>query len=240
MTVTGTDLRWFLSSSGSSEGGARSATEPPNAVDNNVFPDINDVDRLAGGSVKRKVFLHNQNGVDAYLPHSIWIVRPPLNCTSWIGLGFDDADDDDPTAGTLTDLTATGKIALISDGPDTRSVDLHGYSSSGDPLKETVVLTGATEVLSVGDFSSHLAIHTTISASRIITIKQGAGGTTRGTIPVGGVNCFRWLTATSKALGLKLIALPPGLAEGIWERRDHAPGATAGDANRFGIKAEKL
>lgn len=240
MTVAGSDLHWYLSASGPSAGGAKSATEPPSAVDNNVFPDISDIDRLAGGSVIRKIFLANQHAVDAYLPHSIWIYRKPVSCTSWIGLGFDDADDDDPTVGTLDDMGSSDKVALISDGADTRSVDVWGYDGSGDPIMETVVLTGAVEVLTSATFSSILAVHTTISASRTITVKEGAGGTPLGTVGIGAVNCFRWLDAASKPAGIKLPNLPAGQADGLWERRDHAAGALAGDSNDFGIQVEKL
>ena len=231
---------FYLSSSGASEGGARSATEIVSATDNNVFPDVSDVSRIAGGTMTRKIFAANENGVDAYGPHSIWALAQPTNATGSIALGFDDADDDDAAFATLVNFSASAKVALVSDGADTRSVDVWG-ELAGTPQMETVVLTGASEVLTVANFDVVLAMHTTISASRIVTIKQGAGGTTRGTIPIGAVNCFRWLTpATSKSTGMRLPSLPTGQANGIWEKVEWVPDAGAIDASDFALKTEAL
>jgi hypothetical protein len=240
MPVSGSDLHFYLSSGGASEGGARSATEIVSATDNNVFPDVGDVARIAGGSMTRKIFVANEHGVDAYAAHSIWILLQPTNAEGSIGLGFDDADDDEPDQATLVDFSASAKVALISDGADTRSVDIWG-ELAGTPKVETVVLTGASEVLSATNFDKVYAVHTTISASRTITIKQGPGGTTRGTIPVGAVNCFRWLTpATAKSTGIRLPSLATGQANGLWELVEWDPDAAAIDASDFAIKTEAL
>jgi hypothetical protein len=241
MPVIGSDLHWYLSSSGASEGGAKSATEIPNAVDDNVFADVSDSARIAGGSQIRKIFLANENGVDAYLDHSIWVLVVPTNATPYIGLGFDDADDADSAAGTLVDFSAPAKVALSSDGADTRDVDIYGLVGS-TPTKETVTLTGSSEVLCIATFDHIFALHASaVSASRTITIKEGAGGTTRGQITIGHVNCFRWLSpASSKSTGLQLPSLPTGQADGIWERFDWAPDAGAVTGNDFALKTEGL
>jgi len=101
-------------------------------------------------------------------------------------------DDDDASGGAIdlenrpvfTQFSATAKVALVSDGADTRSVDITGRNAAGELINETVVLTGAGEVLSTNDYERVLIIAAqTTSASRTITVKQGTGGTTRATIP---------------------------------------------------------
>jgi hypothetical protein len=241
MAVVSSDLHFWLSASGASEGGARSATEVTDAVDNNVFADVSDVSRLAGGSQVRKIFVSNENGVDSYGAHAIWVLAAPTNCTPYIGLGFDDADDASSTAGTLVDFSGAAKVSLISNGSDTRTCSIFGLVGT-TPTQEDIVLAGAAEVLSVASFTHVYALLAdSISASRTVTIKEGSAGTTRGTIPVGLKTCFRWLTpASAKTTGLQLPALPTGQADGIWERFDWIAGAGAISANDFALKTEAL
>ena len=83
----------------------------------------------------------------------------------------------------FTQFSAPAKLALISDGADTRSVDVVGRVASGVLTSETVVLTGAVEVLSVATFERILSVVAqTTSASRTVLAKQGSGGSTIGTI----------------------------------------------------------
>jgi hypothetical protein len=226
--MDGTDLHFYLSASGASEGGATSSTPIVDATDNNVFSDVSSSSRIAGGTEVRKIFMANEHATDAYAAHSIWISTAPTHCTGYIGLGFNDADDDELTAGNLVAFSGGAKVALISDGADTRAVDVYGLVG-GVPTKETMTLTGSSEVLSSATFDSGLvyALHTTVSASRTVTVKQGTGGTTRGTIGIGKTNCFLWLTAASKSAGLRLPALVAGATEGIWEKVVWAAAAIA-------------
>ena len=62
--MDGTDLGWYLSSGGSSEGGAKSATPIVDATDNNVFADVSSAARIAGGTEIRKIFLENDHATD--------------------------------------------------------------------------------------------------------------------------------------------------------------------------------
>lgn len=225
MPVEDSDLIWYPSSSGASEGGAKSATPIVDGVDENLFEDVSNTNRIAGGTQVRKAFVANENGVDSLPDHSLWIFDAPANSEVELGLGVDSADDADPDAGALTDFSASAKVALISDGPDTRTVRLRGKDASGDPITEDVVLTGASEVLSVASFSSlYLAAASAVDASRTITIKQGTGGTTRGQIVIGLLSCFRWVAgATSKSLGLHLDPLATGSAIPVWLRLSWDP-----------------
>jgi hypothetical protein len=226
--MDGTDLHFYLSATGASEGGATSATPIVDAVDNNVFSDVSSSSRIAGGTEVRKIFMANEHATDTYAAHSIWISTDPSHSDGYIGLGFDDADDDESTGGNLVAWSAGAKVALISDAADTRDVDVYGLVGS-TPTKETVTLNGAAEVLTSATFAAVLAFHTTVSGSRTITIKQGTGGTTRGTIGIGHTNCFLWLTAASKSVGLRLPALVAGANVGIWEKVVWAASAVAGE-----------
>lgn len=220
MPVVDADLSWTLSASGASEGGAQTATVIPDNVDENLFADVSNVSRIAGWTEIRKLFLGNEAITDALPPHALWEFASPTGCTLSLGLGVNSADDADSAAGTLVDFSAPAKVALVSNGSDTRTVRLRGKDTAGDPIDEDVVLTGTSEVLSVATFSAaYLCAADAVSASRTVTIKQGTGGTTRGTIPVGLLCCFRWLTgATSKSLGIHLIEMPTGGEIPIWIR----------------------
>lgn len=220
MPVIGSDLHWLLSSAGASEGGAMSATEIVDNVDENLFEDIADAARIAGWTMIRKLFVDNENGVDSLAPHSLWVFAGATDCTVEVALGLNSADDADPDAGTLVDFGGNAKVALVSNGSDTRVVRLRGKDDAGDPITEDVTLDGVNEVLSVADFSSlYNASADAVSASRTISIKEGAGGTERGTIPVGLIICFRWISgATAKATGIHLTALPTGGDIPIWVR----------------------
>lgn len=224
MPVESSDLVWYLSTAGASEGGAKSATAIVDATDENLFEDISDVARIAGGSQIRKLFMANEDGVDALADHSIWCFVVPTNATPFIGLGVDSADDADPDAAALTNFSATAKVALVSDGADTRIVRVRGKDGAGAPITEDVVLTGASEVLTVADFSLLYCVSVdAVSASRTITIKQGTGGTTRGQIPIGLIVCFRWISgATSKSTGIHLTELVTGSADPIWTKLEWA------------------
>ena len=227
--MDGTDLHFYLSATGASEGGATSATPIVDAVDNNVFSDVSSSSRIAGGTEVRKIFMANEHATDSYVAHSIWISTAPSHCVGSIGLGFDDADDDESSGGNLVAFSAPAKVSIQSDAADTRSVDVFGLVS-GTPTKQTLVLNGTAPVLSSATFDAGgpFALHTTVSGSRTVTVKQGTGGTTRGTIGIGTTNCFLWLTAASKSAGLKLPALLAGATEGIWEKVVWAAAAVAG------------
>jgi hypothetical protein len=241
MPLEGSDIVWYLSSAGASEGGAKSATPVTDNVDENYFEDVSDVSRIAGGEELRKIFASNDDGVDSFLDHSIWILLAPASSECELGLGVDSADDADPDAGALTDFSAPAKVALVSDGADTRTVRIRGKNGSGDPITEDVVLTGASEVLSVATFSSlYNGAADAVSGSRTITIKQGAGGTVRGQIPIGLIVCFRWVAgATSKSLGIHLPDLVTGSAEPIWTRLTWDPDATPA-STRVKLRAQTL
>lgn len=244
MPVEGADLVWTLAASGASEGGAQSATVIPDAVDENLYEDILDAARIAGWTQYRKLYLGNEDGVDALPAHSLWVFPDDTvmtGCTVSIGLGVNSADDADEAAGAGVALSAPAQIALVSNGSDTRTVRVRGKDAAGDPIDEDVVLTGASEVLTVATFSDwYLGAADAVSASRTITIKEGAGGATIGTIPVSFLCCFRWVTgATSKSTGIHLVAMPTGGEIPIWTRIV-APADIAAGVRQLALRVQTL
>ena len=109
--------------------------------------------------------------------------------------------DDASTTGGAIDLTvrpvftqfgSSAKLSLTSDGTDTRLVDVVGRLASGAIATETVTLTNAVEVLSVNTYERIESVKAqTTSASRTVTLKQGAGGSTIATIPVNILHALR-------------------------------------------------
>jgi hypothetical protein len=219
MAVTAADIHWFKAASGDSEGGGLGAVEITGTAKNNFWPQISDSERVAGGTKTRKWFVENQNATDSLLVPSFYIFQTPTNTTEQLGIGFNDSDDDDPTQGNMTAWGASAVLAAVSDGSDTRTVTIYGLNGSGTPVRETITLTGTSEVVSVATFSVVYGVHmSALSGSRTVTIKQGSGGTTRGTIGTGQVMCFLWLTPSSKATGIRLPDLASGQEYGFWDR----------------------
>jgi hypothetical protein len=100
-------------------------------------------------------------------------------------------DDTSTSGGTIntqvkpefTQMTANSVIAIVSDGADTRSVTITGRRPNGIIDSETLTLNGTTEVVGTKTFERLLKVlAATTSASRTVTVKQGSGGSTLGTI----------------------------------------------------------
>lgn len=80
-------------------------------------------------------------------------------------------------------FTAAAKVGLISDGPDVRTATITGRLATGASANEVLALNGAVEVLSVNTYLYVTSIVMSAGdAARTVTIRQGAAGTTRGTI----------------------------------------------------------
>ncbi len=110
-------------------------------------------------------------------------------------------NDTDPSGGAVattvrpvfTQMTANAQIAVVSDGADTRSITILGRKPDGALVSEVLTLNGTTEVLSTNTYERLLrATLSSANASRTVTIKQGAGGSTLATIPPNEVG----ITAT--------------------------------------------
>lgn len=103
-----------------------------------------------------------------------------------------DPSDDTSTAGgaisttsrpELTQFSANAVAAVVSDGADTRTVTVTGRLASGIIDTEVLTLNGTTEVVGAKTWERILSIvASATSATRIISLRQGSGGTVRATI----------------------------------------------------------
>lgn len=243
MPVANSDIVHYQSTAASSTGGAISGSTITSGVKNNVWPDITSVEALAGGTRYRKTFWKNTNGVDPMVKPVLYFPVAPVNATLVLGLGFDHSTDDDPAQGNMTAWAANAKVALISDGADTRTATIIGMDNAGTPvpISENVVLTGASEVLSVATFSKVWAvILSATDASRTVLVKQGTGGTTRGTIGLLKKLCFLFLSAgTVKANGITLPDLPAGQNYGVWRKLTWAAAAPTTRPDTLSVTLEE-
>ncbi len=211
-------------------------------VDNNLFPDITGQEALDGVTKYRKMFRKNTNGLDTWSAVKSWITLQPTNCALHIGVGLNHADDIQGNLSSLTAFSGAALVSLTSDGTDTRSVDIEGEFSDGTRLSETVALTGASEVLSVNTYTKVYAVSAqTTSGTRSVTIKQGTGGTTRGTIATNGKVCTCWRTGTdidTKTEGFAHGDKAPADVLGMWYKIVVPPSSSSVAANSCKTKSE--
>lgn len=85
----------------------------------------------------------------------------------------------------LTLWNSTVPMYFESDGADTGTVAVVYRNVANDRVTENVVLNGTTPVPTAQACKIPLTVkRTATSATRIVTMKQGSGGTIRGTIPL--------------------------------------------------------
>ena len=242
MPVATSDLAHHVSTSAGSSGGVIAGTYT-SGVKNNIWPDVSDAERIAGGDRYRKTFWKNNHGTDALLAPVVFFNVAPVNCTLLLGWGISDASDDDPAQGNMTAFAAPAVVSVESDGADTRQVTIVGLDNSGTPvpMTENVVLNGTTPVLSSTTWSKVHAVYVaSTSASRIVTVKQGSGGPSRGVIGLNKKLCWLWQSAgTTKASGLQLPDLPAGQNIGVWRKKSWTAGAGAIRPNTLSITIEE-
>lgn len=233
MPLISTDIKSFKSTLIDSDGGAIDlAREITSGVDNNLFPDITGTEQIAGGTRYRKFFRRNTHATFSWTGVQSWIAAQPGNATASLGIGIDHADDNAGVQGNMTAFSASAVVALISDGADVRVCTVLGETAAGVYQTETITLTGAVEVLGLLTFGKVYTVHAaSLSATRTVTVRQGAGGTARGTIGTNAKLCFLWRTGTdidTEAEGYRhgTIAALGNFA--LWLRKVWAPGAAAG------------
>jgi len=238
MALKDTDLKEFKSvyeSDTNNCGGLISDIEIQTSTDNNLFPDTS-----AGGIHYRKCFKKNTSTVDTWNNVVSWIVSQPKDCVVYVACGLNHADDTKGRLSELTPFTTSAKVALVSNGSDTRSVDIVGEDALGNRILETVILNGLNEVLSVNTYSRvyYVAVQT-LNDIRTLTIKEGSGGAVRGTIGINGklCTCFR-SDITSKGNGYKHGNIAPGGVFGLWYKLTVSGGAGYTPANTFIMKSE--
>jgi hypothetical protein len=241
MAISDSDWQHLQSASAGSSGGAITASGITSAVKNNVWTDVDNTERLAGGVEYRKTFWKNNHATDGALAPVIYTPVLPSNATLRIGLGVNSSADDDPAQGLMSAFSAAALVALISDGTDTRVATIRGLDAAGDPQTEQVTLTSAVEVLSAGTYSVvyNVSLAST-SATRTVTVKQGSGGTTRGTIGPNKIVCWLWITpTTAKATGIEHTDLAAQQNIGLWRSLTWIAGAARTAPNTLTIRVEE-
>ena len=222
MTASAADIQFTKTSVTGSAGGVNSGILI-SSTKNSMMPAITDVERIAGGTRIKKFCVFNNHATDAYTLPGVW-VTPATGVTDEIGLGFDDGDDDDSTQGNMTALSANAVIAGISSAADTRTVTLYGLNAAGAAQSETIVLNGTTEVLGLLTFSKVYAAKVSATGAQTVTLKQGAGGTTRGTIGPTFKTCWLWLSAHTQGDAILTANLAAQTANCFWWRQTWAAG----------------
>lgn len=114
--------------------------------------------------------------------------------------------------GAYYQFTAAAKLSLTSSNvaDTTRTVVITGFDGSGNALNETVTLNGTTEVLSTNTYTLIQSILANVALQiAIVTLKQGSGGVTIGTIPRGSIS------GTGSAVPTFPVAFPALLDNGL-------------------------
>jgi len=222
VTASAADIQFTKTAENTSAGGINNGVLI-SSTKNSFMVAITDAERIAGGSRIKKFCTFNNHATDAYTLPGVW-VTPATGVTDEIGLGFDDGDDDDSTQGNMTAFGANAVVALISDAADTRTVTVYGLTAAGAAQSEAIVLTGAVEVLGLLTFSAVYAAKVSATGAQTVTLKQGSGGTTRGTIGPTFKCCWLWLSANSQGAAILTANLAAQTANCFWWQQTWAAG----------------
>src|SRR4051812_31181094 len=103
MSISGTDMVEYPSTSAGSTGGViNTASAITSGVANNVWPNEDDAARAAGGTLYRKTYWKNTHSTDAAILPCVFGSVLPVNETLAIGIGLNNAADDDPLQGNMS------------------------------------------------------------------------------------------------------------------------------------------
>lgn len=222
MVASASDITFTKTSVGASAGGTNSGVVI-NSTKHSFWPAITDAERIAGGNRTKKYCIYNNHATDAYTLPGAWVVAA-TGITDEIGLGFDDGDDDDSPQGNMTAFGANAVVAVVSSAADTRTVTAYGLNAAGAAQSEVITLNGTTEVLGLLTFSKVYACRVSATGAQTVTIKQGAGGTTRGTIGATFKICWLWIAANTQGAAILTANLAALTAVCFWWRQTWAAG----------------
>jgi len=98
----------------------------------------------AGITIYRKIFRRNEHATLTWLSVKTWISQQVTIAGAdrfFIGIGIDNAADDDPAQGNMVALSANSVIAAVSDsGTDARTLTIVGKDANGAYQTETLTL----------------------------------------------------------------------------------------------------
>jgi hypothetical protein len=240
VSVSQDELVLHKSVNAGSTGGAEISSLIVSGVKNNLFAQIDDASRIAGGYQAKKFYLYNNAPTDSLVNPSLYLSGPPTYCTDVLGIGAAGSDDADYLQGNMEAFSAAAKVAVASSGADVRTLHITGLNTADYPTAEDVVLNGTNEVLSVTTWNVVYGVSASvIDAARVVQIKEGTGGTVRGSIAQSKKCCWLWVTALSKGAGLRLPDLPAQTSYPIWELLSWAPGVTGVHPNDSVLTVEE-
>ncbi len=229
--ITPTDLKEYRSANPNSDGGAISDQEIISGEKNNLFADI---ETANAGTVYRKRFRKNTNPTLAWKNVRTWIASQPQNAHLSFGLSINDVGADNGEEGNMSPLKENSVIAVISSGDDDRKVTLIGEDADGDHQIEVLTLNGNIEVVGSKVFSKLYGAYVSeISELHSVTVRQGQGGESRGTILPNTRSSFLWLDTE-----IKHGDVEPDANFGLWYRLTWSAGSGAVSANSVLVKSK--
>ncbi len=167
MAILASDIEFYKSNGTNSTGGTITGTAITDATDENLFDDVTADEAVSGATEYRKLFVKNNHGSLTWQNVVFWRSVNTTSTDDEISLGIGTASDDDGS-NELTAFAGAAKVALVSDGADTRNVTIVG-EVSGARATETVALNGTTEVLSTNTYDAgkvYLVYHTNSDHTR--------------------------------------------------------------------------
>lgn len=103
----------------------------------------------------------------------------------------------------FTQISANAAMSLTSTAAgDTGTATVNGRAATGATNSEAIVMTGTTEKTGATTFERWLDCTLSAVAVGTITIKQGTGGTTRYTIPIGEVGFSALFKRSASGAGI--------------------------------------
>lgn len=239
MPITSANLDYYKSAQTLSDGGAITSTVITTNVLNNLFADVATAEAAAGANQYRKCFIKNGHATLSWQNATLWRSQNTLSSDDEVSMGMGSALDTDGS-NLLTAWSGNSVVAIISNGADTRQVTIVGEDNSGVRATETLTANNAVEVVGSQSFSKvYLVYVTSLDSNRTITIKQGSGGTSRGTIAGTFYSAILYQNPTAKASGGILLGnIAAGSAAAIWLKRVVAAGAQSYTSNTGEITVE--
>lgn len=239
MPIASTDIVYLKSANDDSEGGAVSVEQIEDATLQNLFESVAAADVSDGLTTYKKIFAKNNHGSINWQNVVAWISQITPSEDDEISIGIGSSNDTDGS-NVLSAFTANAVVAVISsDASDVREVTLVGENAAGARVTEVLTLTGLTQVVGSQVFSKlYLAYVSSVLNNVTISIRQGSGGTVRGTIGSLKYSAILYNNPLTKAAGFELGNINFGNSQALWLRRIVAAGANPYSSNSMKLKLE--
>lgn len=239
MPIASTDIKFYKSFDGDSEGGAiTTLLEIDDATLENLFDNVSATEAENGDTEYRKFFVKNEHASTTWDNVVAWLssLTPSPDSNISIGVG---SDVDNDGSSDLEAMDDDNVIKIHSDGADTRSVYLVGENENGIRTTETMTLNGQNLVTSSNTYSRlYLVYVTSQDGSRTVYIRQGDDVNAIGSIGPNKFSAINYLNPSSKDLGFKLGSIAPAATKALWVRRVINIGAEAYDADQATVRLE--